>query len=53
MCLLFPLFWPLLPALLIGMACVSLRDAYWRWQARRRRRQGSIKGAGTDEICNG
>lgn len=34
-CLLFPLFWPFLPVLLIGMACESIRDAYWERKYRK------------------
>jgi hypothetical protein len=34
-CLLFPLFWPFLPVLLICMAGEKIRDAYWRWKYRR------------------
>lgn len=35
LCLLFPLFWPLVPALLACRAAEAIRDAYWRWQWRR------------------
>lgn len=36
MCLLFPLFWPFLPVLLICMAGDKIRDAYWNWKYRRK-----------------
>lgn len=36
MCVLFPIFWPLLPVLLICLAAEGIRDAYWRWRHRRK-----------------
>lgn len=34
-CLLFPLFWPFLPVVLICMGIEKIRDAYWGWSYRR------------------
>lgn len=34
-CLLFPLFWPFLPVLLIFMAGEKIRNAYWDWKYRK------------------
>lgn len=34
--LLFPIFWPFIPVLLICMGCEAARDAFWRWRQRRR-----------------
>lgn len=34
-CLLFPLLWPLVPALLVQFAVEGIRDTYWRWRYRR------------------
>lgn len=35
MCILFPIFWPFIPVLLVCMACDKIRDAYWGWKYRR------------------
>lgn len=37
-CLLFPLFWPFLPAILICMAGDRIRTAYQGWKYRRAER---------------
>lgn len=39
MCLLFPLFWPFLPVVLICMAAEKISDAYWAWKYRREDRK--------------
>lgn len=41
MCLLFPLFWPLIPIVLICIACEAIRDKYWQWRYRREMRKQS------------
>lgn len=33
--LLFPLFWPFIPVLLICMAGEGIRNKYWQWKCRR------------------
>ena len=42
MCVLFPIFWPFIPVLLICWACEAvgnaIRDRYWRWKYRRQER---------------
>jgi hypothetical protein len=38
-CLLFPLFWPFLPVILICMGIEKIRDAYWGWKYRRAERR--------------
>lgn len=35
-CLLFPLFWPLLPVVLLCMAGEKIRDTFWAWKYRSR-----------------
>lgn len=35
MCILFPIFWPFIPVLLICMAIEKIRDAWWSWRYRR------------------
>lgn len=40
MCILFPIFWPFIPVLLICDLCEWIRDRvsglYWRWRERER-----------------
>ena len=35
MCILFPLFWPFIPVLLVCFPCEAVRDRYWQWKYRR------------------
>ncbi len=39
MCVLFPIFWPFIPVILICMACEGIRNAYWDWKYRRAERR--------------
>jgi len=34
-CILFPIFWPFLPVILICMAAEKIRSAYWNWKLRK------------------
>lgn len=43
MCILFPIFWPFLPVLLICLATEGIRDAFWRWRYRRAERRLAAK----------
>jgi hypothetical protein len=42
MCLLFPLFWPFLPVILLCLAGDAIRNRYWAWRARRARQVISV-----------
>jgi len=35
LCILFPIFWPFLPAVLICMGVEKMQHAYWDWKWRR------------------
>lgn len=41
-CLLFPIFWPSLPAILICMGAEKIRDAFWGWRYRRQERKRAL-----------
>jgi hypothetical protein len=42
-CLLFPIFWPFLPVILLCMVGDKIRHAYWGWKYRRAERRAIRK----------
>lgn len=40
-CLMFPLFWPFLPVLLLCMGIEKIQHAYWAWKARSTKANGT------------
>lgn len=49
MCILFPVFWPFIPVLLICFAGEAIRNAYWDWRYRKARSAAAQDGRETPD----